>query len=142
MRILKFGLLDPGSEDVVARSRELTGQIGVDYAFETAGIADLVTQGVHAARNGGTIVCVGAPPMDQSIQIAPASLFTVSEKKLLGCVLGSSNSLHEIPRLISLWQAGALDLESLITARRPLDEINDAMDDLRASRGVRTVLNL
>jgi len=135
-------LLDPTSEDVVARAREITGQIGVDYAFETAGVAALVAQGVTAARNGGTIVCVGAPPIDQAITIAPASLFTVSEKKLMGCVLGSANSLHEIPRLVALWQAGRLDLESLITARRPLEQINEAMDDLRASRGVRTVLSI
>jgi S-(hydroxymethyl)glutathione dehydrogenase/alcohol dehydrogenase len=135
-------LLDPTSEDVVVRAREITDQIGVDYAFETAGVAALVPQGVAAARNGGTIVCVGAAPIDQSIQITPAALFTVSEKKLIGCVLGSSNSLREIPRLVSLWQAGALDLESLITARRPIEEINEAMDDLRASRGLRTVLNL
>ena len=135
-------LLDPSSEDVVARARELTDGIGVDYAFETAGVADLVSQGVNAARNGGSIVCVGAPPIDQSIQITPASLFTISEKKLLGCVLGSSNSLHEIPRLIALWQAGHLDLEALVTSRRPIEEINLAMDDLRASRGVRTVLSI
>ena len=57
-------------------------------------------------------------------------------------MLGSVNSLREIPRLIALWQAGRLDLESLITARRPLAEINEAMDDLRASRGVRTVLTI
>lgn len=134
-------LLDPTSEDVAARAREIT-EVGVDYAFETAGLAALVQEGMTAARNGGTIVCVGAPPIDQSITIAPAALFTVSEKKLLGCVLGGSNSLREIPRLIALWQAGALDLESLITARRPLEEINEAMDDLRASRGVRTVLSI
>ena len=66
----------------------------------------------------------------------------IGGKKLLGCVLGSVNSLHEIPRLISLWRAGRLDLEGLITARRPLDEINQAFDDLRASRGIRSVLSL
>ena len=63
-------------------------------------------------------------------------------KRVLGTVLGGSNSLREIPRLISLWQGGRLDLETLITARRPLDEINQAMDDLKASRGIRTVLEL
>jgi Zn-dependent alcohol dehydrogenase len=30
----------------------------------------------------------------------------------------------------------------MITARRPLEEINEACDDLRAGRGVRTVLEL
>ncbi len=134
-------LLDPTSEDVAARAREIT-EVGVDYAFETAGLAALVQEGMTAARNGGTIVCVGAPPIDQSIEIAPAALFTVSEKKLLGCVLGSSNSLREIPRLIALWQAGRLDLEALVTARRPLAEINRALDDLRASRGIRTTLTI
>jgi Zn-dependent alcohol dehydrogenase len=43
---------------------------------------------------------------------------------------------------VDLWRAGRLDLESLVTARRPLEEINVAMDDLRAGRGVRTVLSL
>jgi Zn-dependent alcohol dehydrogenase len=85
---------------------------------------------------------VGAPPVHESIRIEPAALFTISQKKLLGCTLGNSHSLREIPRLVALWQAGRLDLESLVTAHRPLAEINEALDDLRASRGVRTVLDL
>ena len=38
--------------------------------------------------------------------------------------------------------AGRIDLEELITQRRPLAQINDALDDLRASRGIRTVLTI
>ncbi len=134
--------IDPGREDVVARAQELTGGIGVDYAFECAGRGELVSAGFLAARNRGTIVCVGAPPLGDNIQLAPASLFVMSEKKLFGTLLGSCNSLREIPRLIGLYQAGRLDLEALITARRPLEEINQAMGDLSASRGVRTVLEI
>jgi Zn-dependent alcohol dehydrogenase len=135
-------LLDPGSDDVVAACRELTGGVGVDYAFECAGSAALVTTGVFATRAGGTTVCVGAPPIDQAIVLAPAALFGASEKKLLGCLLGSSNSLLEIPRLVALWQAGRLDLEALISRRRPLEEINQAMADLERGAGIRTVLAL
>jgi len=134
-------LLDPNTEDVVTRVREAT-LVGADYAFETAGRASLVSVGLAATRSGGTVVCVGAPPITEKIEIAPAALFTVTEKKLLGCVLGSSNSLREIPRLVALWRAGRLDLEALITARRPLAEINLAFADLRAGRGVRTVLSI
>ena len=105
-------------------------------------LVGFVSTGIAAARNGGTVVCVGAPPMDQGIEMTPAALFTVSGKKLMGCVLGSVNSLHEIPRMIALWKAGRVDLESLITQRRPLAEINEAMDDLRANRGIRTVLSM
>jgi Zn-dependent alcohol dehydrogenase len=134
-------LLDPNAEDVATRVREATGG-GADFAFETAGRAALVAVGLAATRSGGTVVCVGAPPITEKIEIAPAALFTVTEKKLLGCVLGSSNSLREIPRLVSLWRAGRLDLEALITARRPLAEIDAAFADLRAGRGIRTVLSL
>jgi len=133
--------IDPTEEDVVLKSRELT-EVGVDYAFEAAGRAELASAGVNAVRNRGTVVCVGAPPVTESIQVAPAALFVISEKKIMGCTLGGSNSLHEIPRLIGLYQAGRLDLEALITAHRPLAEINEAMDDLKASRGIRTVLDI
>jgi len=123
--------IDPTAEDVVQRTHELTG-VGADYAFEAAGRAALVESCLAAVRNGGTVVAVGAPPVDQGITIAPAAAFTISEKKLLGCTLGSANSLREIPRLVALWQQGRLDLEALLTHRRPLAEINEALDDLRA----------
>jgi Zn-dependent alcohol dehydrogenase len=49
--------------------------------------------------------------------------------------------LRDIPRLLNLYRAERLDLDALITARRPLAQINEAMDDLRAARGIRTVLS-
>jgi S-(hydroxymethyl)glutathione dehydrogenase / alcohol dehydrogenase len=139
---LRFGateVLDPGATDVVARAFETT-EVGVDYAFDAVGRASLVEDAMRATRNGGTTVAVGAAPIDEAITIAPAALFTISEKKLLGCTLGSCNSVREIPRLIGLWKAGRLDLDGLVTQRRPLAEINEGLADLRASRGIRTVL--
>jgi Zn-dependent alcohol dehydrogenase len=140
----RFGatdLVDPAAEDVVERAFALTG-VGVDYAFDAVGRAALVEAGMRATRNGGTTVAVGAAPMEDAITIAPAALFTISEKKLLGCTLGSCHAVRDIPRLVALWQAGRLDLEGLVTARRPLAEVNAALDDLRASRGIRTILSL
>lgn len=138
----RFGatdLIDPTRDDVLGACQQITG-VGVDYAFETAGLGSLVQAGVAATRPGGTTVCIGAPPLDEGIVLSPAALFVIAEKKLLGCVLGSSNALRDIPRFIALWKAGHLDLEGLITARRPLSEINEAVADLHAARGVRTVL--
>ncbi len=141
---VRFGAtdqIDPTTEDVMARVMELT-RVGVDYAFDAVGRGSLIQTGLAATRTGGTTICVGAPPMDDVVTIAMPALFVVSEKKLLGCALGSSNSLREIPRLVGLWQAGRLDLEALVTARRPLADINVAMEDLKAGRGIRTVLSM
>ena len=134
-------VLDPGACDVVERTHALTGP-GADYAFDAVGRASLVQDGLRATRPGGTTVCVGAAPIGDAITIMPAALFTLQEKKLLGCALGSCNSVREIPRLLSLWQAGRLDLEALITARRSLAEVNAALADLAAGRGIRTILAL
>lgn len=133
-------LVDPGAQDVAQEVHAWTG-VGADYAFEAAGRAALVETALASVRNGGTVVAVGAPPVDQGITIAPAAAFTISEKKLLGCTLGSSNSLREIPRIVALWRQGRIDLEALLTARRPIEEINEALEDLRHSRGLRTVLS-
>jgi S-(hydroxymethyl)glutathione dehydrogenase/alcohol dehydrogenase len=65
----------------------------------------------------------------------------IGEKKLVGSLLGSCNSLRDIPRLIGLMQAGQLDLASLVTARRGLDDINQAFDDIRTTTGIRTVID-
>jgi len=141
----RFGathVIDPLKEDIALRCRELTDNIGMDYAFETAGIAKLVETGIAVTRSGGTTVCVGAAPLDQGIEINPLTLFSSCEKKLCGCLMGSCNSLLEIPRLVSLWKNQRLDLAGMVSNTRPLEEINEAFADLKAGRGIRTVLAL
>ena len=134
-------LIDPAQDDVVARAHALTG-IGVDYAFEAAGRGALIAACVAATRVGGTTVCVGAPPLGDALQIAPAAAFLVTGKRILATLLGGCNSLREIPRLVALWRAGRLDLEGLVTARRPLEQVNEGFADLAAGRGIRTVLRV
>jgi Zn-dependent alcohol dehydrogenase len=138
---LRFGatdVVDPATTDVVATTMELTG-IGADVAFDAAGSAALVEAGLAAVRSAGTCVMVGAPPADEEARVNVAvTMFT--EKRLAGSLLGDCYAPRDIPRLVSLWQAGRLDLDGLVTARRPLEEVNEALDDLEAGRGLRTVL--
>ncbi len=135
-------LLDPGQDDVLAEVRRLTKDIGADYAFETAGVGALSELGLDAVRMGGMLVCVGAPPMEQGITIPMAAYFVTTQKRISGCMLGSCNSNYEIPRLVRLYQSGVLDMEGMITHRRPLSEVNEAMADMTAGRGIRTVLDI
>ncbi len=140
----RFGatdIVDPTATDVVEAAHELTSGVGVDYAFDAAGHASLLEQGLRATRRGGTTVGVGAPAADQMLTFSAIG-HVVQEKKLLGCLFGSSNPHREVPRMLSLWRSGALDLEGMISRRRPLTEINDGFDDMIAGRGIRTVLDL
>jgi Zn-dependent alcohol dehydrogenase len=133
-------VLDPTNDDVVAKVRELTGGIGVDYAFDGAGSAKLIQDCLNACRIGGTTVMVGAP-LEPVLEIAVPALFLTHEKKLIGSLLGSCHSHRDVPRFIALWQNGKLDFEGMISHRRPIEEINQGLDDMRAGRGIRTVLS-
>lgn len=143
-RAREFGAthsIDPSQvDDVAAWAIELT-EVGVDFAFEAAGVGKLVEVGIAATRNGGTTIMVGAPPLTDQVILMPAIL-VIQQKKISGCTLGSCNPLYDVPRMIDLYRAERLDLAGLITNRRPLEEINQAAEDLSASRGIRTVLNL
>ena len=135
--------LDPDEAiDLPTVVRDLTDGVGVDYAFEAAGVAAIIETAIEATRAGGTTVCVGAPSLDVSITIPMAAAFVASARTVKGCFLGGSNSHRDIPRLLDLWRAGRVDLEGLITARRPLAEVNEGFDDLRAAKGIRTVIEL
>ncbi len=127
---------------MIASVQQLTDGIGVDYAFDAVGAGAVIEQCIWATRNGGTTVMVGAGGLDQTVTIAPPVVFSLSERKLVGCLLGGSNGRREIPRLLSLWRAGRLDLEGMITARRPLADVNEAFADMTAGRGLRTVLTI
>ena len=140
----RFGathVLDPFADDVSAAAFDLTS-VGFDYAFEAAGKAMLIEQGIGIIRPGGTVVCVGAPPLAEGISIPAVVGFTATEKRLIGCLLGSVNSQYDVPRLIALWQAGRLDLAGMITGRFPLAKINEAVEGARSLRGLRTVIDL
>ena len=135
-------VIDPTSDDINALVMELTSGIGVDYAFEAAGKAVLIEQGIQMTRMGGTTVVVGSPGIEENLTIPNVVLFQALEKKLCGCLLGSSNSLFEIPRLLRLWRKGLLDMEGMITHRRPLAEVNEGFRDLEEGRGIRTVIEI
>jgi Zn-dependent alcohol dehydrogenase len=135
--------IDPAEVDVARTVRALSdGRAGVDYAFDAAGSSELITTGVKATAPGGTIVMVGAVKMTETLdRIAPSGLIG-QEKRLLGTMVGSSYAPRDFPMLLGLWRRGALDLERMVSFRRPLAEVNAGIDDLRAGRGIRTVLQM
>jgi Zn-dependent alcohol dehydrogenase len=130
--------IDPTTQDVAAVARSEVG--GVHYAFDAVGSPALVATGVRAARPGGAIIMVGSPMGDDALSEVHQGQLIVQEKRLLGSMLGSSHPSRDIPRILHLWRTNRLSLEAFGTQRRPLEEVNEGLDDLRQGVGVRTVL--
>lgn len=51
------------------------------------------------------------------------------------------NPRTSVPMLLSLYQAGDLKLDELVTRHYRLDEINEAFADLREGRNIRGVID-
>ncbi|MBV8972411.1 MAG: alcohol dehydrogenase catalytic domain-containing protein [Sphingomonadaceae bacterium] len=132
----ELGAVAVGPDDAAERIAALGG---VDVAVETVGRARALAEAYRVTRRGGRTVTVGLPNPAEMLTI-PAISLVADGKTLAGSYLGNSIPRRDIPRYIALWRAGRLPVERLLTATRPLAEVNAALDDLAAGTAVRQVL--
>lgn len=117
-------------EGLATMTEDVTGGEGFDYTVDVVGLAETIRSSWDHARRGGTVVVVGAGRADSMVQFNAQELF-LSEKKLLGSFLGSAQVYRDTARMVRLWRAGLLDLESMISRRLTLDDLNDGLQVLR-----------
>ena len=139
LRLGATAVLDPGEADPVAAAREATAGIGVDYAFDAVGRAELVEQLMKLTRNGGTTVMVGVPGPSETVKVR-GLVHNLYEKKLIGCYLGSARQERDIDRAIRLWRSGRLDLDGMISEQVGLADLDRAADAMRAGDGLRWIV--
>jgi S-(hydroxymethyl)glutathione dehydrogenase/alcohol dehydrogenase len=126
-------------EEARAAARELTGRRGFDYVFECVGRGQLVRQAYDLTRRGGSVVIVGAGARDDLVSFAMGELF-FDNKRILPTMYGGGDVRVEYDRLVRLWRAGRLDLESMVTARMPVERVDEALDLMRSGEAIRTVI--
>jgi S-(hydroxymethyl)glutathione dehydrogenase/alcohol dehydrogenase len=136
----RFGATHAAHPDQLARlSGELTGGEGFDYAFEVVGTPQTIRAAWTAARRGGTVVVVSAGRPDQQVEFTPFELL-FDGKKMVGSLYGAADVRRDYARLLSLWRAGRLDLDCMITQRISLDDIDQALAALGQGDVIRQVV--
>ena len=112
---------------------------GVDYAFEAIGLPATVRQAVRMTRKGGRIVMIGVVPAGTSVEL-PGADIVLRGKTILGCTMGSNRFRTDMPRYLELYRRGLLRLDEMISARLPLERVNDAFEALRQGTAARSVI--
>ena len=125
--------------DAVAAVRELTSG-GVDYSFEAIGTKGTAEQCFAMLGRHGTATVIGMVPADVKLEISGAALFG-QEQRIQGSMMGSNRFRLDMPWLCDLYMAGRLQLDEMVTAHRPLSEINEGYDVLRRGEGARTLID-
>lgn len=135
-----FGATDvvnAASGDPVSQVRELTSG-GVDFSFEAIGTKATVEQVYAMARPGGTATVIGMVPLGTKVEIEGVDF--LSERRLLGCLMGSNRFRIDMPRILELYRQGRLKLDELVSARITLDGLNAAAAELRRGTTARSVV--
>jgi S-(hydroxymethyl)glutathione dehydrogenase/alcohol dehydrogenase len=91
------------------------------------------------AKDGTCVVTAIAPvtAMDAKINLFEFALWN---KELKGVIFGSGNPRFDIPNLLSLYRAGQLKLDELVTTTYSLDAINQGYEDMRQGKNLRGVI--
>jgi S-(hydroxymethyl)glutathione dehydrogenase / alcohol dehydrogenase len=131
--------VDSGDDDLARKIRALTGGRGADYVFVTVGSASAIEQGLACLRRGGTLVVVGLPPSGMSFEVVAVDL-AYHGRRVLGSRMGSSRLADAVPQLVELYEQGRLKLDELISARYPLEQINEAFVSARDGSTLRNVI--
>lgn len=151
--------------DPVAQKREWAMEFGATHTYASAeeateGVRDLtlgrmaekviitvgdiqgenVQEALTLTAKGGRSVVTGmgsAANMDVKLSLFELTLL---QKDLQGAIFGGSNPRAEIPALLSLYQAGQLNLDGLITTKYKLEDINQGYQDMRDGKNIRGMI--
>lgn len=133
-----FGTMDEAAD----LARRLSNGQGADSAIVTVGIVrpEHVGEAFSAIRKGGTAVVTGLG--DNSGAGVPIDLteLTLYQKRVQGSLFGQCNPTADIPALLDMYRAGALNLDDIVTRTYSLDEIGRGYEDMHAGRNLRGIV--
>jgi S-(hydroxymethyl)glutathione dehydrogenase / alcohol dehydrogenase len=135
-------LLADGGEDgfgaVITAVRALTGGEGADHVFECTGVPALAFRPLLLVRHGGHVLQLSGA---QGAQNVPTEWFRWNKRYTVP-LYGACVPERDFPRLWALYRQGRLALDALSAQRYRLEDTAQALDDLRAGRIAKGVIEI
>jgi len=125
--------------DAVEAIKELTGGNGVDVAIEAIGLPHVYKQAFEARDLAGTVVLVGVPHPDMTIEFPFIEMFGRGGS-LKSSWYGDCLPSRDFPMLIDLYKQGRLDLDAFVSERIGLGDVEDAFHKMEQGEVLRSVV--
>lgn len=112
---------------------------GLDAVFDVVGAPDSFNLALELLGQAGTLVSIGVPKPGATASLDLEKLF---DKRLRILVSHGGDHLpaEDFPRYAALAVTAEIDLGGLVTKTIALDDVAGGFEDLRAGRGIRTVV--
>ncbi len=114
---------------------------GIDFCIESAGKVETIELGFSLIKkNGGHLIFASHPPENDKISLNPHEL--ISGKKISGSWGGSTKPDRDIPIMSEILLPNITKVRDLLTHRYPLENINDAINDLNSGLVFRPIIEM
>ena len=122
----------------IGMARSLTEGRGADVVIEAAGRSESFRLSMEAVRPGGQVVWLGKTGVNEDVAFRWGSM--MQEKRITRSSYGGAKPAQDFPLLARAYLDGALKLDEMISARIPLEAINDGFAALKRGETVRSVV--
>lgn len=113
---------------------------GLDFTFDCTGNVEVMRSALEAAHKGwGQSIIIGVAAAGKEISTRPFQLVTGRVWK--GSAFGGIKGRSQLPGIVDDYMKGGIKVDEFVTGVRPLDEINQAFDDMHHGEAIRTVVN-
>ncbi|WP_067967801.1 S-(hydroxymethyl)mycothiol dehydrogenase [Nocardiopsis trehalosi] len=121
--------------------RDLTGGNGADVVIDAVGRPETYRQAFYARDLAGTVVLVGVPTPDMTIDLPLLDVFGRGGA-LKSSWYGDCLPSRDFPMLIDLYLKGRLDLDRFVSERIALDHVEEAFTKMHRGEVLRSVVVL
>lgn len=131
--------INPTDKDARERVMQITGGSGVDCVLVTVGVKRAIDSAQGYVGKNGTVVIVGMPAVGTVGEYDPVSMAAYGQR-IIGTKMGNTILNKDIPELLNLYAKGKYQLDQLISGRFALEDINQALDEVRSGKAVKNVI--
>lgn len=125
-------LVNSKTQDAKAEIEKIIGVNNLDHFIDNTGQPTIIEMGYQITKSQGKVTLVGVPRKGNNVNIYSLPLHF--GKRMEGSQGGEAVPHEDIPRYHNLFNAGRLKLQDLITNYYPLNQINEAIADMRGGR--------
>ena len=119
----------------------IVGKNGADVVIDNTGDVSIIQRAYKITNQKGRTILVGVPVAGKDVKLHTLPLHF--EKVLTGSHGGESQPDLDIPKYTTLYNLGKLELNEFITNRYSLEQINNAIVDMRQGKTAgRYILNI
>jgi S-(hydroxymethyl)glutathione dehydrogenase/alcohol dehydrogenase len=101
--------------------------------------ADIENYLILTAKGGTCVLTAMGSMLDNQVTLNLAML-TLLQKNLQGTIFGGGNPQYDIPQLLSMYSAGKLNLDDMVTRQYRLEQINEGYQDMLDGKNIRGVI--